>query len=151
MDARSIQGRVIGYPKDSLGYYFYLLAEQVIVISRNAIFLEKEFLQEGSKGRKIALEEESSNEANQVDQMDVDQESNPIENIITPSPRRSSRVSHPPERYGLLHDMQKLHIHEEINHDDDPTIYEEALSDKDSSKWLEAMKAEMDSMYANQV
>ena len=47
--------------------------------------------------------------------------------------------------------MQKLHIHEEINHDDDPTIYEEALSDKDSSKWLEAMKAEIDSMYANQV
>ena len=89
--------------------------------------------------------EESFNEANQVDQMDVDQESNPIENIITPTLRRSSRVSHPPERYGLLHDMQKLHIHEEINHDDDPTTYEEALSNKYSSKWLEEMKAEMDS------
>ena len=44
-----------------------------------------------------------------------------------------------------------MHIHEKINHDDDPTIYEEALSDKDSSKWLEAMKAEMDSMCTNQV
>ena len=64
--------------------------------------------------------------------MDVDQESNLTENIITPTPRRSSRVSYPPERYGLLHNMQKLHIHEEINHDDDPTIYEEAFSDKDS-------------------
>ena len=95
LDARSIQRRFIGYPKDSLGYYFYLLAEQVVVVSRDAIFLEKEFLQEGGNGRKITLEEESSNEANQVDQMDVDQESNPIENIITPTPRRSSRVSHP--------------------------------------------------------
>ena len=83
--------------------------------------------------------------------MDVDQESNPNENIITPTPRRSSRVSHPPERYNLLHDMQKLHIHKEINHDADPITYEEALLDKDSSKWLEVMKVEMDSMYANQV
>ena len=47
--------------------------------------------------------------------------------------------------------MQKLHIHEKLNHDDDPTTYEEALSDKDSSKWLEAMKAEMDFIYENQV
>ena len=47
--------------------------------------------------------------------------------------------------------MQKLYIHEEINHDDDPTTYEEALSDKDYSKWLEAIKAKMDSMYVNQV
>ena len=81
--------------------------------------------------------------------MDIDQESNPTENIITPTPRRSSRVSHPLERYNLLHDMQKLYIHEEINHDDDPTIYEEALSNKYSLKWLEVMKAKMDSMYAN--
>ena len=83
--------------------------------------------------------------------MDVDQESNPIENIITPTPRRSNKVSHLPKRYSLLHDMQKLHIHEEINHDDDPITYKEDLSNKDSSKWLEAMKTEMDSMYANQV
>ena len=45
--------------------------------------------------------------------------------------------------------MQELDIHEESNHDDDPTTYEEALSDKYSSKWLEVMKAKMDSMYVN--
>ena len=42
-------------------------------------------------------------------------------------------------------------MHKEDNHDDYPTTFEEALLDKDSSKWLEAMKSEMDSMYANQV
>ena len=78
--------------------------------------------------------------------MDVDQESNPTENIIILTLRRSSRVSHRPERYGLLHDMQKLHIHEKINHDDDPTIYEQALLDKDSLKSFEVIKAKMDSM-----
>ena len=99
------------------------------------------------------LDKESSKEAQQIDHMDFDQpeEPVPIENVITPTPRRSSRVSHPPERYGFLHDMQELHVHEESIHDDDPTTHEEALYDKDSSKWLEAMRTEMDSMYANQV
>ena len=99
------------------------------------------------------LDEESSKEAQQIDHMNVDQpeEPIPIENVITPTPRRSSRVSHPPERYGFLHDIQELHVHEESIHDDDPTTYEEALYDKDSSKWLKAMRTEMDSMYANQV
>ncbi|XP_052209257.1 uncharacterized protein LOC127812770 [Diospyros lotus] len=37
------------------------------------------------------------------------------------------------------------------DHSDDPTIYQEAISDIDSNKWLEAIKSEMDSMYENQV
>ena len=51
--------------------------------------------------------------------MNVDQleEPIPIENVITPTPRRSSRVSHPPERYNFLHDIQELHLHEESIHE----------------------------------
>ena len=94
------------------------------------------------------LDEESSKEAQQIDQPE---EPVPVEDVITLTPRRSSRVSRPLERYGLLHDMQELHVHEESIHVDDPTTYGEALCDKDSSRWLEAMKTEMDSMYANQV
>ena len=63
LDAKSIKGRFVGYPKDSLGYCFYLPAEQVFVVCRHIIFLEKEFLKEGSKRRKIILDEESSKEA----------------------------------------------------------------------------------------
>ena len=58
LDVKSIKGRFVGYPKDSLGFCFYLPAEQLIVVSRDAIFLEKEFLTEGGKGRKIMLDEE---------------------------------------------------------------------------------------------
>ena len=85
--------------------------------------------------------------------MDIDQpeEPIPIEKVITPTTRRTSRVSHPPERYDFLHDMQELHVHKESIHVDDLTIYKEALCDKDSSKWHEAMRIETDSMYANQV
>ena len=60
LDVKSIKGRFVGYPKGSLGYCFYLPAEQVVVVSRDAIFLEKEFLKKGGKGRKIILDEESS-------------------------------------------------------------------------------------------
>ena len=47
--------------------------------------------------------------------------------------------------------MQELHVHEESFYVDDPTTYKEALYDKDSLRWLEAMRTEMDSIYANQV
>ena len=134
LDAKSIKGQFFGYPKDSLGYCFYLPAEQIIVISRDVIFLEKEFLKEGGKGRKIMLDEESFKEAQQIDQMNIDQPEEPIsiENVIIPTPKKSSRVSYPPERYDFLHEMQELHVHEESIHVDDPTTYEEALYDKDS-------------------
>ena len=75
----------------------------------------------------------------------------PIEKVITPTLIRTSRVSRPLERYGFLHNVQELHVHTESIHNDDPTAYEEALCDINSSRWLEAMRTEMDSMYANQV
>ena len=97
------------------------------------------------------LDEESSKKAQQIDQMNIDQLEEPIsiENIITPTPRKSSRVSHPSKRYGFLHEMQELYVYEESIHVDDRTTYEEALYDKVSSRWLNAMKTKMDSMYAN--
>ena len=63
LDVKSIKGRFVGYPKDSLGFCFYLPAEQLIVVSRDALFLEKKFLNERGKGRKIMLDEKSSKEA----------------------------------------------------------------------------------------
>ena len=54
------------------------------------------------------LDEESSKEAiQQIDQMAIDQPEKPIpiKNVVTPTLRKSSRVSHPSVRYGFLHDM----------------------------------------------
>lgn len=41
--------------------------------------------------------------------------------------------------------------HDESDHGCDPRTIKEVLSDSDSSKWLEAMKSEMNSMHSNQV
>ena len=35
--------------------------------------------------------------------------------------------------------------------DDEPTSYQEPIESKDSEKWIEAMRGEMQSMYDNQV
>ncbi len=40
---------------------------------------------------------------------------------------------------------------EEVDHGDDPLTYEEAISDIDSLKKIDAIKFEIDSMYKNQV
>ena len=120
LDAKLIKGRYVGYPKDSLGYCFYLPTEQVVVVSRDAIFLEKEIIEEGGQRRKIMLDEESYKEAQQIDDMNVDQPEEPIplEDVITPTLKRYSRLSHPLKRYSFLHNMQELHVHEESIHID---------------------------------
>ena len=46
----------------------------LVVVSKDVVFLEKEFLTEGGIRRKIMLDEESSKEAiQQIDQMVIDQ------------------------------------------------------------------------------
>ncbi|KAK4394180.1 hypothetical protein Sango_1888800 [Sesamum angolense] len=57
--------------------------------------------------------------------------------------RRSTRESRLPERYRFLGLTGQLN--------NDPKIYGEAMSDIDSSKWLEAMKPKMDSIGSNQI
>ena len=77
-----------------------------------------------------------SEEANDDDHATSDQ--------VTTEPRRSSKVQSAPEWYGnsVLEVMLLDH--------DESTNYEEAMMSPDSTKWLEAMKSEMGSMYKEQ-
>ena len=47
----------IGYPKETIGYTFYLRSEGKIFVAKNGSFLEKEFLSKGVSGRKVELDE----------------------------------------------------------------------------------------------
>ena len=78
-----------------------------------------------------------SEEANDDDHETSDQ--------VTTEPRRSARARSAPEWYGnhVLEVMLLDH--------DEPTNYEEAMMSPDSTKWLEAMKSEIWSMYENKV
>ena len=66
-------------------------------------------------------------------------------NQVTTEPHRSTRVRFAPEWYGnpVLEVMLLDH--------DEPTNYEEAMMSLDTTKWLEATKSEMGSMYENKV
>ena len=66
-----------------------------------------------------------SEEANDDDHENSDQ--------VTTGPRRPSKVQSAPEWYGK------------------PMNYEEVMMSPDSTKWLEAVKSEMGSMYENKV
>ena len=47
----------VGYPKETLGYYFYNRSEGKVFVARNGVFLEKEFLKGEKSGRMVKLEE----------------------------------------------------------------------------------------------
>ena len=47
----------IGYPKETIGYSFYLRFEGKIFVAKNRSFLEKEFLSKEVSGRKVELDE----------------------------------------------------------------------------------------------
>ncbi|KAL0455286.1 UNVERIFIED_CONTAM: Retrovirus-related Pol polyprotein from transposon TNT 1-94 [Sesamum latifolium] len=130
--------KFIGYPKETVGYYFYDPAEQKIFISRNAVFLEKSFPSD-SRHDEVLIEE-----SNEGPHRDTTTSFEPtVHTDSVPVLRRSTRESRVPDRYGFVGLTSQL--------DNNPKTYGEAMSDIDSDKWLEAMKSKMDSMGSNQV
>lgn len=149
LDARSVKCRFIGYPKETMGYYFYHIDEQKLFVARSATFLEREYALDGKGGHEIELKELSN-------ELEINTELNAIPDpqpVVTQTPRISSRVRRMPERYyGFLHENEgELNLLSDCKDIEDPLNYNEAMSDIDSQKWLGAMKSEMDSMYTNQV
>jgi len=149
----------IGYPKETVGYTFYLRSEGKVFVAKNGTFLEKEFLSKELSGRKIELDEviepllqpESSTvqkdvsvEPTSVEEEDNDDDHEPS-NQVAIKPRRSTRTRTAPEWYGnpVLEIM--------LLDNNEPASYGEAMMGPDSEKWLEAMKSEMGSMYENKV
>jgi hypothetical protein len=61
-------------------------------------------------------------------------------------PRRSQRV-----RRSAISNDYDVYVSEEIQMEDDPTSFEEAMRSAHSSKWLDAMEDEMRSMSTNRV
>ncbi|RVW68068.1 Retrovirus-related Pol polyprotein from transposon TNT 1-94 [Vitis vinifera] len=77
LEARSDKCRFIGYPKETMGYYFYHPLDHKVFVARGGTFLEREFLAEGSHGKEIELDEtqEETNEttAAQEHEMEFEQ------------------------------------------------------------------------------
>src|SRR4051812_20649688 len=128
----------MGYPRETLGYYFYTREEGKVFVAQNSFFLEKEFLSRGVSGRivqlKVIREEPASSESAktlEVEPVVV------VEPIAAPVLRRSARLLS--VRDVLLLDS------------DEPANYSEAMVGSDSESWIGAMRSEIKSIDENQV
>ncbi|KAJ9552762.1 hypothetical protein OSB04_016807 [Centaurea solstitialis] len=140
----------VGYPKTTVGYYFYNPEENKVFVARNGKFLEEKFLSLENTRKDVDLQvvdEESTTPVvePEIQHNNVEPQSEPIEEVQTQDLRRSSRVRQEPDRYlGFLVSQDSGDLNE-------PTSYGEAVSGSESEQWQEAMRAEMQSMYDNQV
>ncbi|GJT70533.1 retrotransposon protein, putative, ty1-copia subclass [Tanacetum coccineum] len=57
LQQRSVKCIFIGYPKETMGYYFYFPPENKIVVARYAEFFEKNLITQEVSGRAVDLEE----------------------------------------------------------------------------------------------
>ncbi|KAI5323986.1 hypothetical protein L3X38_033059 [Prunus dulcis] len=90
--------RFVGYPKETLGYYFYHPNEQKVFVARSARFLEIDFALDGTYVQKIKLKEESG------EPHEPKVESDPADGLatlptLTQPPRRSKRINKVPDMY----------------------------------------------------
>jgi hypothetical protein len=85
----------MGYPKETLGYYFYNRLEGKVFVARNGGFLEKEFLKGEKSGRKVQLkevQEEPTGQDSTIDANIAEQDETPKTREAPPQPRRSARL-----------------------------------------------------------
>nr|GEU98133.1 retrotransposon protein, putative, Ty1-copia subclass [Tanacetum cinerariifolium] len=125
LQQRSVKCILIGYPKETTGYYFYFSPKNKIVVVRYAEFLEKNLISQEVSRRAVELEkiqdeDTSPSEITSEISMEVEAFEPPQEEVILI--RRSERTHQAPE-----------------------LLYPE------SNKWLDTINAEMQSMKDNQV
>ncbi|GJZ58226.1 retrotransposon protein, putative, ty1-copia subclass [Tanacetum coccineum] len=139
LQQRSVKCIFIGYPKETMGYYFYFPPENKIVVARYAEFFEKNLITQEVSGRAIDLEEiqdedTSPSEITSEIPMEVEGFEPPQdEEILIHRSERSRRV---PNRLCLNVEAEE-HSLGDLN---EPTIYTlQCLFFQNLIKWLDAM------------
>ncbi|GJX14652.1 retrotransposon protein, putative, ty1-copia subclass [Tanacetum coccineum] len=151
LKSRSIKYIFLGYPKETIGYYFYYPLENKIFVAGYAEFFETNLIKQEASGSTVDFDEIQSEDAQpsentSLHQHEVEHDTvEPQTNVIPV--RRSTRIPQEPERYSFYIDAED----HELGDHGEPPKYRAALSNPESEKWLEAMNAEMQSMKDNQV
>ncbi|GKB48991.1 zinc finger, CCHC-type containing protein [Tanacetum coccineum] len=150
LQQRYVKCIFIGYPKETMGYYFYFPPENKIVVTRYAEFLEKNLLSQEVSGRAEELEEIQDNDTPASKNtskipMEVEGFEPPQEEVVPV--RRSARTHRAPNRLYLNVEVDE-HSLGNLN---EPNNYKAAILDSESDKCVDAMNAKMQSMKDNQV
>ncbi|GJY69844.1 putative RNA-directed DNA polymerase [Tanacetum coccineum] len=150
LEQRSVKCIFIGYPKETMGYYFYFPHENKIVVTRYAEFFEKNLITQEVSGRardleKIQDEDTSPSEITSNIPQEVEGFEPPQEEVIPI--RRSERPHRAPNRLCLNVEVEE-HSLGDLG---EPANYKAAMLDPESNKWIDAMNVEMQSMMDNMV
>ncbi|GJT02089.1 retrotransposon protein, putative, ty1-copia subclass [Tanacetum coccineum] len=151
LEQRSVKCIFIGYPKETMCYYFYFSPENKIVVARYAEFFEKRLISQEISGRAVDLEEIQEEEDTTPSEItsnipqEVEGFEPPQEEVIPI--RRSERTHRAPNRLCLNVEVEE-HSLGDLN---EPTSYKAAMLDLESNKWIDAMNAEIQSMMDNMV
>ena len=125
LEPKSDKCLFVGYLKETKGYYFYNPIENKVFVSRNGVFLEREFISKRTSGSKVQLEEVREPQ----DNIELPVDTHSQQTIVDTPPIaqnlcRYDRIRHEPERYGFLvtdnHDVLLVDQNE-------PTTYQEAM------------------------
>ncbi|GJV47375.1 retrotransposon protein, putative, ty1-copia subclass [Tanacetum coccineum] len=140
----------LSYLKETMGYYFYFPPENKIVVARYVEFFKKSLITQEVSGRAIDLEDiqdedTSPSKITSKIPMKVEGFEPPQEEVIPI--RRSERTHQASNRLCLNVEVEE-HSLGDLN---EPTSYKAAMLDPESSKWLDAMNTEMQSMIDNKV
>ena len=145
----------LGYSKETNGYLFYNHKDNKVFVSTHAKFLEDDYVNNFNPRSKVVLakldepviEQPMDETRDDVVVLDTPQDTT-HEMSSTQVSRCSGRIIRPPIRFIGLGETYEA-ISEEA--ETDPYTYEEAMNDIDAYHRVKAMKAELDSMYSNQV
>nr|GEX84495.1 hypothetical protein [Tanacetum cinerariifolium] len=136
LDPRSINCIFVGYPKETMGYYFYYPIENKIFVALNAEFFGNSLIVQEAKPY-----ENTSKIHNEVAPIEVEPQN------VKVSIRRSTGIPQAPDRYGFYVDVEEY----ELGDLNEPPNYKASLLYPKFDKCLEAMNTEMQSMKDNQV
>ncbi|GJU38927.1 retrotransposon protein, putative, ty1-copia subclass [Tanacetum coccineum] len=148
LQQRSVKCIFVGYPKETMGYYFYFPPENKVIVARYGDFLERDLISQEFSRRDYDLED---------DHMDTLPSENtsviPVEpESLGPPPelipvRRSERTTRAPNRLCL-----NMEVEDDVVGDlGEPANYKAAMLDPDKVIWQGAMDEEMNSMKVNEV
>ncbi|GJU36409.1 retrotransposon protein, putative, ty1-copia subclass, partial [Tanacetum coccineum] len=138
LQQRSVKCIFVGYPKETIGYYFYFSHDNKIVVASYVEFLEKNLISQEAKWERVKLEEiqdEDTSSSENTSEIPVEVEGfEPPQEDEDPV-RRPVRTHQAPERLWLNVEVEE-HSLRDLN---EPANYKAALLDPESNKWLDAI------------
>ncbi|GJZ66554.1 retrotransposon protein, putative, ty1-copia subclass [Tanacetum coccineum] len=150
LQQRSVKCISIGYPNETMGYYFYFPPKNKIVVARYAELYEKNLLSQEVSGRAGDLEEiqdEDTSPSEITSEIPMEVEGFEPPHKEEAPVRRPVRTHRALVRLCLNVEAEE-HSLGDLN---EPANYKTAMLDLESNKWLNGMNAEMQSIKDNQV